>query len=113
MKLSKSLLLALGCVVGVAMFSALPAAPQQKPNVVFILSDNVGYGDLGPYGGGELRGMPTPNADRLAREGLRPHAIPRGALMHPVARRPHDRAIFHPQWAIARRHTGYPQHTLG
>ena len=28
-----------------------PAA-QQKPNVVFILADNVGYGDLGPYGGG-------------------------------------------------------------
>ena len=43
----------------------------QEPNVVFILADNVGYGDMGPYGGGELRGYPTPNADRLAREGLR------------------------------------------
>lgn len=31
-------------------------AQQQKPNVVFILADNVGYGDLGAYGGGELRG---------------------------------------------------------
>ena len=53
-----------------------PAQPiasgaQGKPNVVFILADNVGYGDLGPYGGGELRGFATPNADRLAREGLR------------------------------------------
>jgi arylsulfatase A-like enzyme len=38
---------------------------------VFILADNVGYGDLGPYGGGELRGAPTPNIDHLAREGLR------------------------------------------
>ena len=36
-----------------------------------ILADNVGYGDLGPYGGGELRGAPTPNIDQLAREGLR------------------------------------------
>ena len=45
--------------------------PQQKPNVVFILADNVGYGDLGPYGGGELRGAPTPRIDQLAREGLR------------------------------------------
>jgi arylsulfatase A-like enzyme len=45
-------------------------APE-RPNVVFILADNVGYGDLGPYGGGELRGSPTPNANRLAREGLR------------------------------------------
>ncbi|HVP09747.1 MAG TPA: arylsulfatase [Phycisphaerae bacterium] len=47
------------------------SAQQQKPNVVFILADNVGYGDLGPYGGGELRGAPTPRIDQLAREGLR------------------------------------------
>ena len=33
--------------------------------------DNVGYGDLGAYGGGELRGAPTPRIDQLAREGLR------------------------------------------
>lgn len=31
-------------------------AQDKKPYVVFILADNVGYGDLGPYGGGELRG---------------------------------------------------------
>src|SRR5208283_6061831 len=42
-----------------------------KPNVVFILADNVGYGDLGCYGGGELRGAPTPNLDQMAKEGLR------------------------------------------
>jgi arylsulfatase A-like enzyme len=46
-------------------------AQEKKPNVVFILADNVGYGDLGPYGGGELRGAPTPRIDQLAREGLR------------------------------------------
>ncbi|MDM0081141.1 arylsulfatase [Variovorax sp. J31P179] len=46
-------------------------AADRKPNVVFILADNVGYGDLGPYGGGELRGAPTPRIDQLAREGLR------------------------------------------
>src|SRR5208283_5084521 len=57
-----------------AALIATPApalAQDKKPNVVFILADNVGYGDLGPYGGGELRGYPTLNADRLAREGLR------------------------------------------
>jgi len=43
-------------------------AQQPKPNVVFILADNVGYGDLGSYGGGELRGAPTPRLDQLARE---------------------------------------------
>lgn len=42
-----------------------------RPNVIFILADNVGYGDLGSYGGGELRGAPTPRLDQLAREGLR------------------------------------------
>jgi arylsulfatase A-like enzyme len=46
-------------------------AATDKPNVVFILGDNIGYGDLGAYGGGELRGAPTPRLDQLAREGLR------------------------------------------
>jgi arylsulfatase A-like enzyme len=57
-----------------ALAAASPVLAQtegQKPNVVFILADNVGYGDLGPYGGGELRGAPTPRIDQLAREGLR------------------------------------------
>jgi arylsulfatase A-like enzyme len=49
----------------------IPTYAQQKPNVVFMLADNVGYGDLGPYGGGELRGAPTPRIDQLANEGLR------------------------------------------
>jgi hypothetical protein len=47
------------------------ALQDNKPNVVFILADNVGYGDLGSYGGGELRGAPTPRLDELARNGLR------------------------------------------
>ena len=54
--------------------TAQPASASgdaKKPNVVFILADNVGYGDLGPYGGGELRGCPTPRCDQLAREGMR------------------------------------------
>ena len=55
-----------------AAFIAVGAeAADNKPNVIFILADNVGYGDLGPYGGGELRGCPTPRTDQLAREGLR------------------------------------------
>jgi len=41
-----------------------------KPNILFIVSDDTGYGDLGPYGGGEGRGMPTPNIDRMAAEGM-------------------------------------------
>ncbi|MDQ8050856.1 arylsulfatase [Luteibacter sp.] len=43
----------------------------QRPNVVIILADNLGYGELGVYGGGILRGAPTPRIDKLASEGLR------------------------------------------
>jgi arylsulfatase A-like enzyme len=50
---------------------ALPShAQDKKPNILFIVSDDTGYGDLGAYGGGEGRGMPTPNIDRLADEGM-------------------------------------------
>ncbi|HEY4212514.1 MAG TPA: arylsulfatase [Steroidobacteraceae bacterium] len=50
----------------------MPQANNQKrkPNIVLILSDDFGYGDSGVYGGGENRGMPTPNIDRLASEGM-------------------------------------------
>ena len=41
-----------------------------KPNVLLIVADDVGWGDLGVYGGGEGRGMPTPNLDRVAAEGI-------------------------------------------
>jgi arylsulfatase len=44
---------------------------ETKPNIVLILADNVGYGELGVYGGGILRGAPTPRIDRLASEGMR------------------------------------------
>jgi arylsulfatase A-like enzyme len=46
------------------------AATGKKPNIIFIVSDDFGYGDAGCYLGGEARGMPTPSLDRLAAEGL-------------------------------------------
>jgi arylsulfatase A-like enzyme len=59
---------------GIAAATVLgaPASAQQpqKPNIILIVSDDTGYGDLGPYGGGDGRGMPTPNIDRLAKEGM-------------------------------------------
>jgi hypothetical protein len=56
-----------------AIFSAVaPAKAQEKnPNIVFMLVDNLGYGELGVYGGGILRGAPTPRIDKLAAEGMR------------------------------------------
>jgi arylsulfatase len=40
-------------------------------NIVLILADNLGWGELGCYGGGALRGAPTPRIDALAAQGLR------------------------------------------
>ncbi len=42
-----------------------------QPNIVLILADNLGWGELGCYGGGVLRGAPTPRIDALAGQGLR------------------------------------------
>jgi arylsulfatase len=67
-----SAVVASSATTSVAQAQTTPSQPPGgKPNVVFILADNVGYGDLGPYGGGELRGCPTPRIDQLAREGLK------------------------------------------
>lgn len=43
-------------------------APERKPNVILILADDLGYGDLGCYGQKQIQ---TPNIDRLAAEGVR------------------------------------------
>ena len=47
------------------------AQRNDKPNVIFMLVDNLGYGDLSVYNGGIRGGMTTPNIDKLASEGLR------------------------------------------
>ena len=47
------------------------AAAEQRPNIVIMLSDNLGFGDPGVYGGGITRGAPTPHIDQLAAEGMR------------------------------------------
>ena len=48
-------------------FATLTAAAQERPNVVFILADDLGYGDLSCYGGEEM----TPHVDSLAACGVR------------------------------------------
>jgi len=65
--------------LGIGALNALPALAQSdssdspassKPNILLIVSDDTGYGDTGPYLGGETRGMPTPNIDQLANDGM-------------------------------------------
>ncbi len=47
---------------------ATPAAPKDRPNIIFLLTDDMGYGDPGCYGG---KFAPTPNIDHLCQEGTR------------------------------------------
>ena len=62
MPLSRALVLVL------AIFTLDARAEISRPNVVFILADDLGFGDLGSYGARDIR---TPHLDRLAREGVR------------------------------------------
>src|SRR5881227_973769 len=44
------------------------ALPPQKPNIIFIMADDLGYGELGCYGQEKIK---TPRIDELARDGVR------------------------------------------
>ena len=49
---------------------ALEKKHGKKPNIIYILTDDIGYGELGVQGGGAMRGMPTPNLDKMAQNGV-------------------------------------------
>ena len=59
-------LFTLGMILAAGTMSA--GAEERKPNIVLIMADDLGYGDLGCYGSKRVK---TPHIDRLAREGLR------------------------------------------
>lgn len=56
-------------VVSVPLAVAAPGS-DDKPNIVLVLMDNFGYGEIGVCGGGVLRGAPTPRIDSIATEGF-------------------------------------------
>jgi arylsulfatase len=62
MKIMLVLFIYLAC-----LFAPFPAVADQRPNIVVVLVDDLGYSDIGCYGGE----VPTPHLDRLAAEGLR------------------------------------------
>src|SRR5947208_12247754 len=67
MRSGKFLALIAFCLSAMGPLLAAPAAGQ-RPNIVFILADDLGYGELGCYGQKKIL---TPNIDRLAKEGMR------------------------------------------
>jgi arylsulfatase A-like enzyme len=60
--------LAVTLAVATCHGTASPVPAGERPNIVFILTDDQGYGDLGCYGAREIA---TPNVDRLARQGMK------------------------------------------
>lgn len=56
------------CLVTACKKDSKMASQSQKPNIIYILADDLGYGDLSCYGQGKFK---TPNIDRLAGEGMR------------------------------------------
>jgi arylsulfatase A len=60
--MTKLLLVLIACLTGTAAY------PQQKPNVIIIMTDDLGYGDLGCYGATKIK---TPHIGRLAKQGIR------------------------------------------
>ncbi len=64
----KNTLRKLFCVFSVFCGCSILPAKGEAPNIVFLMADDLGYGDLGCYGG---KTIATPNIDRLAGEGLR------------------------------------------
>ncbi len=63
----RSFLAALSAIASPA-WSASGEVKPKRPNIVLVMADDLGYGDLGVYGCPDIR---TPNLDRLARQGVR------------------------------------------
>ncbi|MEO6785295.1 MAG: sulfatase-like hydrolase/transferase, partial [Chthoniobacteraceae bacterium] len=64
----KSLRILLAFCLAVAAHAAIARAADRKPNIIFLLADDLGYGDVGCFGQKKIR---TPNIDRLAAEGMK------------------------------------------
>src|SRR5215469_44489 len=66
MKLARHLFVA---IIAFA-FAVMPAFAKQKPNIILIMGDDVGWSNIGAYNQGIMSGR-TPNLDQLASEGMR------------------------------------------
>lgn len=61
------ILILLSCFLVACQQSSNTSSEPQKPNIIYIMADDMGIGDLGSYGQTKIQ---TPNLDRMAREGM-------------------------------------------
>ena len=61
-------LISIAAICGLCLASVNGQPATAKPNIVLIITDDVGYGDLGSYGAPDIK---TPNIDSLAKQGAR------------------------------------------
>jgi arylsulfatase len=108
-----SISLSIILVLGVPCAAPVAAEQPDKPNVIVMMVDNLGWGELGAYGGGVLRGAETPHLDALADEGMRllnfnvePQCTPsRSAFM--TGRRPIRSGTTKVVWGVPYGMTGW------
>jgi len=63
-KINQTITLLLACLLAPNVLA------EEKPNIVLVVMDNLGWGEIGVYGGGMLRGAETPRLDQIAAEGM-------------------------------------------
>src|ERR1700743_1350593 len=89
------------------LFPQFPArAADNRPNIVFLLTDDMGYGDCACYGG---KFVPTPNIDRLAAEGTKFTQFYAGAPLCSPSRTAFTTGMYPGRWDI----TSYLQTRAG
>jgi len=64
----KLLILIMGLGNSLSITAQVPSEKNEKPNIIFILADDMGYNDMGAYG---QKSIVTPNLDQMAQEGIR------------------------------------------
>ena len=68
---------------------------ERQPNIILVLADDLGWSDIGCYGGE----IPTPHLDRLAADGLRFRQFYNNAICGPTLRRVAHGALLSADWA--------------
>ncbi|HET9488047.1 MAG TPA: sulfatase-like hydrolase/transferase [Chryseosolibacter sp.] len=99
--MKKPIVLVIFLVCGPGIFAQAPSgniSKGKKPNILFILIDDLGYADLGCYGNEELK---TPAIDQLAREGIRFTQYYAGAPICSPSRVAVFTGQYPPRWEIS------------